>query len=113
MANGNPDAMAKFYAPDAVLLPTLSPKILVNTNNGLNDYFVDFTSKKNIKCETNKIIVQSYKDIAVSNGLYTFTYVEKNGKTKTLPARFTFVYKKYDGNWLIVSHHSSLLPLSH
>lgn len=110
LSKGNPENMVKFYAPDAVLVPTLSPKILINHNHGLDDYFIDFTGKKNIQCKTNKIMIQSYGDISISNGLYTFTYIDKTGDQKTLPARFTFVYKKYGDSWLIVSHHSSLVP---
>lgn len=110
LSKGNPDNMVKFYAPDAVLVPTLSPKILINRKHGLDDYFTAFTSKKNIQCKTNKIMIQSFGDIAISNGLYTFTYINKNGNQETLPARFTFVYKKYGDSWLVVSHHSSLVP---
>ena len=110
-SKGNPDNMVKFYAPNAILIPTLSPKILINRKHGLDAYFVAFTGKKDIQCKTNKIMIQSYGDISISNGLYTFTYTDKNGNQETLPARFTFVYKKYGDNWLIVSHHSSLVPL--
>lgn len=109
-SKGNPEVMTKFYAPDAILLPTLSPKVLVNKNNGLDPYFISFTGHKNIKCTTNKVLVQFYGDFAISAGLYTFTYLNQNGQTITLPARFNFVYKKNDGHWLIVNHHSSLLP---
>jgi len=107
---GNPKTMTKFYAPDAILLPTLSPKLLVNKNKGLDPYFISFTGHKNIKCATNKLLVQLYGDLAISSGLYTFTYLDQHGQNITLPARFNFVYKKNDGHWLIVNHHSSLLP---
>jgi uncharacterized protein (TIGR02246 family) len=110
LAKGNPDKITKLYAPDAVLLPTLSAKILINRNHGLDEYFTSFTSKKNIQCKTNKILTQIYGNMAVSNGLYTFTYNEQNDKQKAVAARFTFVYKKENNDWLIVAHHSSILP---
>lgn len=43
-------------------------------------------------------------------GYYTFTYT-KNEETQTLPARYSFVYVKRNGQWMIVDHHSSAMPL--
>jgi hypothetical protein len=34
----------------------------------------------------------------------------QNGKTVQNPARFTFVYQLREGKWMIVTHHSSVLP---
>lgn len=34
----------------------------------------------------------------------------KDGENKSLPARYSFVYVKRDGQWLIVDHHSSAMP---
>ena len=45
-----------------------------------------------------------YVDSAVNSGHYNFV---TNGKT--INARFSFVYHK-DGEWKIVSHHSSVMP---
>jgi hypothetical protein len=38
-----------------------------------------------------------------------FSYV-KDGDAKSLPARYSFVYRNRDGNWAIVDHHSSAMP---
>jgi len=108
-AKGDPKVVVKYYAPDASLLATLSPKILINTDGGLNDYFASFTKNTNIKCKTDKLITHVEGDVAYNVGLYTFTYDEGKNK-KVVPARFTFVYKKYNNGWLIVHHHSSKLP---
>lgn len=109
-AKGNPEVMVKFYAPDAVLLPTFYPKILVNRDNGLNDYFKTFTSNPDIKCIPDKLRTQLYHDVAVNSGFYHFTYKDKDGKLVTIPARFTFVYELVNGKWLIIEHHSSMKP---
>ncbi len=110
-AKGRASVMVKFYAPDATLLPTLSPKILVNRHNGLDAYFIKFTGTPNIQCMPEKLVTQLYGDIAINSGLYNFSYTEKDGKTKTIAARFTFVYQLDNKKWLIVSHHSSILPV--
>ena len=48
-------------------------------------------------------------DTAVNTGYYTFSY-EKDGATKSLPARYSFTLVKRDGEWQIVDHHSSAMP---
>lgn len=110
-AKGDPEVMVKFYAPDAILLPTFYPKILINAHGGLNAYFTEFTNSPNIECIPDTLKTQLYNDVAINSGFYTFTYTEKDGKTKTVPARFTFVYELIDKQWLIIEHHSSLRPL--
>lgn len=109
-AKGDASVMVKFYAPDAILMPTLSSKILVNKDGGLNDYFAMLTSYSNIQCTTNELITHVHGDIASNSGLYTFSYVDKNGQKQTIPARFTFIYKKINDQWLIIKHHSSKSP---
>ncbi len=109
-AKGDAAVMVKFYAPDAILLPTLYPKILINRNGGLNDYFSKFTSKPNLQCQPKKIMTQIYEDVAINSGYYDFTYNDKDGNLKTVPCRFTFVYELKDKHWLIIEHHSSIKP---
>lgn len=108
-AKGNPHEVVKFYAHDAILLPTLSNKIMINTEGGLDEYFKKLTSLPNIKCVPEKLMTRMFTDTAVNTGLYQFTYTEK-GRKKVISARFTFVYQKYGDKWLINKHHSSKSP---
>lgn len=109
-AKGNGDVMVEFYAPNALLLPTFSSKILSNYHGELNAYFADLTKNEDLKCKTDRLVTKVYGDFAVTTGLYTFTYRD-NGKSVTVPARFTFVYEKLpEHKWLIVNHHSSVVP---
>src|SRR5947207_2307840 len=55
-AKGDANKVIKFYAPNALLLPTLSPKILVNKHDGLHAYFTKLTSNPDMKCTTNRLI---------------------------------------------------------
>lgn len=105
LATGNPKAVVALYAPDSVLLPTVSNKPRT-TRAGLLDYFKHFLMNKP-HGEIDKSFVRIYGNTAVDSGLYTFTF--KNGSK--VHARFTYVYHKQpDGKWLIVEHHSSALP---
>lgn len=54
-------------------------------------------------------LIRVYGETAINTGYYTFSYV-KDGETKTIPARYRFVYVKGDKGWLIVDHHSSAVP---
>ena len=108
--SGKSDEVVKLYAKDATLLPTLSPKILT-THQQLKQYFDILARKPNIKVVVDKLKVSIIGNIAFSNGLYTISYTE-NGHTVSVPARFNFVYQHRSGQWLIIDHHSSVLPAS-
>nr|WP_309546648.1 SgcJ/EcaC family oxidoreductase [Xanthomonas vasicola] len=41
---------------------------------------------------------------------YTFTLTDKDGRKSNVQARYTFVYEKRDGKWLIINHHNSAMP---
>ncbi|WP_277207846.1 SgcJ/EcaC family oxidoreductase [Isoptericola croceus] len=107
--SGDPEEVADLYASDAVLLPTLSPEVRT-TRAGIVDYFEHFLAK-NPSGER----LQSYVTVldgrsAIDTGVYRFTFTDEDGTTTFADARYTFVYEKQHGQWLIVNHHSSLLP---
>ncbi len=110
-ADGRANDVVKFYAPNAILLPTLAPEILFNRKNGgKHAYFEALTSKKNIRCIPEKLITRVYGNMAINSGFYQFSYTDERGQTKNIPARFTFVYEKMGDRWMIVNHHSSVVP---
>lgn len=102
-----PDQVVKNYADDAVLLPTLSNTPRTN-HAEMHDYFVNFL-KKNPQGHIDQRVVRFGCNWATDTGLYTFT-LDNNGKPQTAKARYSYVYENIDGQWLIVHHHSSLLP---
>jgi uncharacterized protein (TIGR02246 family) len=107
LQTGDPDSVVACYAPDAILLPTVSSKVRHN-NEEIRDYFVHFLTKK----PHGRIIeqnIRTHDNIAINSGLYTFSLTE-DGVRADVAARFTFVYQKYDDGWLIIEHHSSILP---
>ena len=103
----NPDKVVALYAPDAILLPTVSARVRHN-HEEIRDYFVHFLSKKPVGSITEQNI-RLYGDIAVNSGLYNF-HLSEGDTTTNAAARFSFVYRKFDNHWLIIEHHSSLLP---
>jgi len=107
LQTGDPDKVVACYAVDAILLPTLSAKVRHN-HDEIRDYFVQFLSKKPNGRITEQNI-RIYDNIAINSGLYTFSVTE-NGVQTDVAARFTFVYRKHEDGWLIIEHHSSLLP---
>jgi uncharacterized protein (TIGR02246 family) len=106
---GDPEKVAALYAPDAVLLPTLSPEIRTD-HDGIADYFEHFLAKNPSGERTESVIKVLDKHTAIDTGLYTFTFTAADGTQTFADARYTFVYEKVHGRWLIINHHSSLVP---
>jgi hypothetical protein len=53
--------------------------------------------------------VRVWGDTAASTGSYTFTDM-RDGQTVRRPARFSLVFHRQNGRWMIVDHHSSSVP---
>jgi len=105
----NPDAILALYDDSAVLWGTLSPKLAVGKPE-LRGYFERaYKALPGHKVAFGEQVIRVYGDVAINSGYYTFSYV-KDGQTQTIPARYSFVYRKRGGNWLIVDHHSSRMP---
>jgi uncharacterized protein (TIGR02246 family) len=96
------------YAADAVLFGTSSP-LLRDRPQLVQEYFSTLPSLGGALITVGEHRVQVFGDVAVNTGFYTRTSIQ-NGATTSNPARFTFVYEKRGGQWLIVNHHSSTLP---
>jgi uncharacterized protein (TIGR02246 family) len=104
----DPDRVAALYAPDALLIPTVS-NILRDTPAAIRDYFVHFLSKAPI-ARLHKTFARAIGgDHAVLSGVYLFNLTKEAGSAD-IPARFTFVYRREGDDWLIVEHHSSFMP---
>jgi uncharacterized protein (TIGR02246 family) len=110
LAGGDAGTVASLYAPDGVLLPTLSPVVRTNRDQ-IAEYFAkDFLPKKPQGTITDSHIRILDAENAAHSGNYRFRLTGTDGGTSTVDARFTYVYEKVDGKWLIVEHHSSATP---
>jgi uncharacterized protein (TIGR02246 family) len=106
LSTGDPHKVAANYAEDAILLPTVSnqPRL---TPAEIEEYFEHFLPEEpSGTIDLRRIYLGC--NVAVDAGLYTFTF----GRTgQMVPARYTFTYRWDGEQWLITSHHSSVMPV--
>jgi uncharacterized protein (TIGR02246 family) len=97
------------YDPEAVLWGTVAPTI-ISSPAGVRQYFERVCSASPPpKVTLGEQLIRTYGDTAINSGNYTFT-IFPGGQARAFPARYSFTYRKKDGQWLIVDHHSSALP---
>ncbi len=96
------------YAKDAVFFGTTSP-VLRDKPELVWDYFKDVAKLSDSTITLGDHRVQVFGTVAINTGFYIRKMTEA-GKVVESPARFTFVYQRRGGKWMIVEHHSSVLP---
>ena len=96
------------YAADAVFFGTSSP-VLRDRPALVQEYFKGLASLGDSVISMGDHRVQVFGRVAINTGFYTRT-AQQDGKPVQSPARFSFVYEKRGGQWLIVNHHSSAFP---
>ncbi|HSN20187.1 MAG TPA: SgcJ/EcaC family oxidoreductase [Usitatibacter sp.] len=104
--SNDPEAIVKYYTPDAILLGTVSPIMSVGTD-AIRTYFgaVKGTGNKNTITDRRTIVLSD--NSVVVTGFYVFTRM-KDGQASPSPSRFTMLLvKNGDGEWRIAHHHSS------
>lgn len=104
LRTGDPKKVVANYAPDSVLLPTVSNRARF-TIAEKEDYFMHFLQRRPQGYIDDRMIEVDCNS-ATDAGLYTFRFAD-GGSVK---ARYSFSYKKINGQWLITSHHSSGMP---
>lgn len=110
LQTGDPEKVAKLYAADAVLLPTVSNKIRTD-HAQIVDYFEHFLANKPVGKKVRTIVNVLDRNSALDTGIYRFTLTDpKTGKKRVVEACYTYEYEKRGGQWLIVNHHSSAMP---
>ncbi len=105
LQTGDTRKIVSLYAERSILLPTLSNKPRL-TPSEKEEYFIHFTEKRPFaKIDFREIEIGC--NMAVDSGLYTFTFA-KTGEV--VSGRYSFTYRWDGSQWVIVSHHSSLMP---
>lgn len=104
LQTGDPKKVAALYETNGILLPTVSNKVRHNPVE-VEDYFVHFCAKGPVgKIDESNIRI--YGQIAFNSGVYTFTF--KDGSS--VQGRYTFAYRWNGERWMIIEHHSSVMP---
>ena len=96
------------YDADAVLWGTTA-KTVAASPAAVAEYFKDAATRPNARVAFGEQNVRVYGDVAVNTGYYTFSDL-RDGQVVQRPARYTLVFRNREGRWLIVGHHSSLVP---
>ncbi len=104
LRSGDPKKVVANYAPGALLLPTLSNHARFTVAEK-EDYFAYFL-KRRPEGRIDDRVIDVDCNSATDSGLYTFRF----GDGTQAQGRYTFTYKRIDGEWLIASHHSSRMP---
>lgn len=104
LRSGDPKKVVANYAPGAVLLPTASNRARFTVAEK-EDYFAYFL-KRRPEGRIDDRLIEVDCNSATDSGLYTFRFADGT----QVKARYTFTWKRVDGQWLIASHHSSGMP---
>ncbi len=104
LATLDPARVADRYAPESILLPTVS-NVPRTTREARVDYFTSFL-RNEPQGAIDSRQVQIGCNSAIDAGVYTFTF----GDGRKVQARYTFTYGWNGKQWLITSHHSSAMP---
>ncbi|MES2001051.1 MAG: SgcJ/EcaC family oxidoreductase [Pseudomonadota bacterium] len=108
-ATKNPDTVSAMFAPDAVLLPTLSDEERT-TPAGIRRYF-DYFLKSSPVAHIDSSSIRLGCNTAARMGNWSVDLTDpKTGAKSAAKARYTFVYRFASGHWWIEHLHSSLLP---
>jgi len=101
--------ISALYAPDAVFWGTISPTVRI-TPEAVLEYFASSAAKRpRLRMTVGESHVRVFGDGAVHAGYYSSIDPRDEGDLVT-PLRFTFMYRREGGQWVIVSHHSSRMP---
>jgi hypothetical protein len=106
----NVDNVLSLYCSDAVLLGTFAAEI--KQGQELVEYFRMFLGKTELCGQIDECIMQETVGGPILSGIYTFWWIGPNGPEQER-ARFTFVFTPSGDDWLILNHHSSLVPEGH
>ena len=73
------------------------------------EYFKDLAGRPNARVVFTEQRVRVFGDVAFNSGAYTFRD-HRDGKEIMNPSRFSMVFQRQRGAWVLVHHYSSRAP---
>lgn len=109
--------VSALYDARAVLWGTLSAEIMSSAESVRAYFDRTFHFNPPPTVSLGQCLVRMFGDTAVASGAYTLEF-RIAGQSHLMPARFSLTYRRVPGDsgipsearWLIVDHHSSLVP---
>jgi hypothetical protein len=108
LKTGNSDEVVKNYAPDAILLATVSNKPRL-TQDERRDYFMHFLENKPVG-EINTRVIKLGCNDAIDAGTYTFLFEDGPNKGQKVRARYIYTYTLAGRKVADLLAHSSAMP---
>ena len=105
LQTGDPHKVTANYAERSILLPTLSnkPRRSVAEKEDYFHHFLENGPSGTIDLRQ----VELGCNMAVDAGLYTFKFAKTGA---SVSGRYSYTYRWNGKDWLITSHHSSMMP---
>jgi uncharacterized protein (TIGR02246 family) len=109
LATGNPDAVARFYAEDAVL--QVSPSVAPLVGRAAIRAYIAGILPRHPQGTLSSRSISVRCNAASDTGTYVYRLTGKRKGTRMLLAgRYSTFYEYRDGDWLIVRHHHQPSP---
>ena len=106
----SPDEMLGLYAPDAVFFGTGGKTPFLGAQE-IGPYFGrQFSNFSERKVNFIDPAIRIYDSTATATGLYHFEVTNKAGNPLDATMRFSFALHRGGDGWIIIQHHSSLIP---
>jgi uncharacterized protein (TIGR02246 family) len=105
----DPKRIVALYSPAAVFWGTTA-KTIATTPEQVWDYFKDAGQRPATRVTIDSNHPRVSGDIGVISGAYTFADVRDGVSSNLRKARYTMVFQRVGGRWLIIDHHSSRVP---
>jgi uncharacterized protein (TIGR02246 family) len=105
----DPDRLSQLYDQDARLLSTGGSEKPLDGRETIRVYFIPFTKRGDMVTFDHDDAVRVFDNIAVETGYYHFN-IFPDGQPDVWVARYTFVFEKRNGSWMILHQHSSRVP---
>lgn len=114
----DPARITSMYGKGAVFWGTTMKSIAASPNTiesiaaspeSIAEYFKDEAGRPNARVVFTDQHVRVFGHVAFNSGAYTFRD-NRDGEEITSPSRFSMVFQRQGGAWVLVHHHSSRVP---